>query len=44
VPWGFQSNAILSTAFSSFLIVCPMHFHFRFFNLEFCWFFSCCLP
>jgi hypothetical protein len=27
VPWGFQSNAILSTAFSSFLIVCPIHFH-----------------
>jgi hypothetical protein len=24
VPWGFQSNAIRSTAFSSFLIVCPI--------------------
>jgi hypothetical protein len=32
VPWGFQSNAIRSTAVSSFLIVCPIHFHFRFLN------------
>jgi hypothetical protein len=30
VPWGFQCNTILSTAFSSFLIVCPIHFHFPF--------------
>jgi hypothetical protein len=25
VPWGFQSSTILSTAFWSFLIVCPIH-------------------
>jgi hypothetical protein len=31
VPWGFQSSKILSIAFWSFLIVCPIHFHFRFF-------------
>jgi hypothetical protein len=29
VPCGFQFSAILSTAFESYLIVCPIHFHFR---------------
>jgi hypothetical protein len=43
VPWGFQSNAIRSTAFSSFLTVCPT-LPFSFFNLGFYWCFSCRLP